>query len=154
MCCLDSIQVACENRVFFVACICLHHIRQKRPLHDWGLFDDSFVIEASEVPGIPLDHIWMIRCDLQWLTPADKLNRHCTADGIFLNEVLSLKMLAAHTQSGVRCQSWTCKDLWLLGQLVCWTGTWIRGVLSLGDPYPSVRGDDPGVFTAGYAELA
>eukprot|EP00439_Symbiodinium_sp_Y106_P034597 s4698_g4.t1 len=50
---------------------------------------------------------------------------------------------------------------WLLGQLVCRDGTctWIRGVfffgvLSLGDPYHSVRGDDPGVFTAGYTELA
>ena len=46
----------------FVACICLHHIRQKRP-HDWRLFDVSFVIEASEVPGVsPLSHCHRL-CD-------------------------------------------------------------------------------------------
>ena len=116
--CLDSIQAACENRVSLLLYIRLHHIRQERPLHGWRLFDVTFVIEASEVPGVPLDHIRMIRRDLQWLCPIDKLNRHCTANSIFLNEVFNFKMLAALTQSGVRCQSWTYEGFRLLGQLV------------------------------------
>ena len=88
---------------FFVACILLHHVRQERPLHDWGLFDFSFAIEASKVPGISLDHIRMIRCDLQRLRPADKLFGHRPADSTLLNEVLRFQVLSAFRQSGVRC---------------------------------------------------